>query len=91
MPRIPKHLASQTHSPQSLENCVSQIEQLLSTARRVASEMERLKISEIVIARQPSLISAIEGLSRWEKACGDALTAKLNDIGYFKAEIVANV
>ena len=86
MTRIPKDLSSQTHSRQSLENCVGQIEQLLGTARRVASEMDRLQIGEIVIATQPSLLCAITGLARWERACGDAFTAKLNEIGYFKAE-----
>jgi hypothetical protein len=53
--------------------------------------MDRLKIDEIVIARQPSLLCAITDLSRWERACGDAWTAKLNEIGYFKAEIGAGV
>ncbi len=70
---------------------MGQIEQLLTTARRVAAEMDRLQIGEIVIARQPSLISAIEGLSRWERACGDAPTEKLKEIGYFKADIPAEV
>ena len=91
MTRIPKQLSSQTHSRHSLENCVGQIEQLLETARRVASEMDRLKIGEIVVANQPSLLCAIKDLSRWERACGDALTAKLNEIGYFRAEIGAAV
>ncbi len=89
MTRIRKHLSSQTHSRQSLENSVGQIEQLLVTARRVAAEMDRLNIGEIVIANQRSLICAMADLSRWERACGDALTTKLNEIGYFGAEIGA--
>ena len=91
MTRIPKRLSSQPHSPQSLANSAGRIEQMLETARRVASEMDRLKIGEIVIANQPSLLCAMTDLSRWEKACGDALTAKLNEIGYFKAEIGGGV
>ena len=39
--------------------------------------MTRLKIGEIVVANQPSLNCAISDLSRWERACRDALTNKL--------------
>ena len=53
--------------------------------------MERLKIDEIFVANQPSLLCAMKDLSRWEKACGDALTAKMTEIGYFKAETGAGV
>ena len=31
MARIAKHLSSQTHSPQSLANCVEQIEKFLAS------------------------------------------------------------
>ena len=86
MSRIPKRLSSQIHSSQSLANCVQQIEHLLGTARHVASEMDRLKIPEIEIANQPSLNCAMNDLSRWERACGDALTAKLTEIGHFQAK-----
>ncbi len=91
MTRIPKHLSSQPHSPQSIANSVGQIERLLETARRVAFEMDRLKIDELFVAYQPSLLCAVKDLSRWEKACGDALTAKLTEIGCFKTEIGAGV
>jgi hypothetical protein len=87
MTRTSRHLASQTHSRQSLENSVEQIEQLLATARRVASEMGRLKIGELLIANQPSFNCAMTDLSRWDRACREALTAKLIEIGYFKAEM----
>ena len=48
--------------------------------------MDRLKIAEIVVANQPSLDCAMADLSRWEKACRDALTHKLVEVGYFKAQ-----
>jgi hypothetical protein len=38
-----------------------------TTTRRVTSEMDRLNIGEIVIARQPSLLCAMTDLSRWKK------------------------
>ena len=38
MVRLPKGESSELHSPQSLENSVSRIEQLLVAARRVAAE-----------------------------------------------------
>ena len=91
MTRIAKHLASQTHSPQSLANSVGQIEHLLESVRHVAAEMERLDIGDILVANQPSFMCALTDLSRWAKACGDGLTAKLQEIGYFKAEVEARV
>ena len=86
MVRLKKEDSSQLHSPQSLENSVTRIEQLLVAARRVASEMERLKTGPIMIGTQPSFECALGDLSRWGKACEDALTAKMLEIGYFEAE-----
>ncbi len=85
MVRISKEKSSELHSPQSLENSVSRIEQLLVAARRVASEMERLKTGPIVISSQPSFKCALGDLSRWGKACEDALTDKLQEMGHFRA------
>jgi hypothetical protein len=89
MVRLPKEQSSELHSPQSLENSVSRIEQLLVAARRVASEMDRLKTGPIVISNQPSFNCAMGDLSRWGKACEDALTDKLKDLGHFRAEAAA--
>jgi hypothetical protein len=86
MVRLKKEDSSEMHSPQSLANSVSRIEQLLVPAKRVASEMERLKMGPILISTQPSFECALGDLSRWGKACEDALTDKLKEIGYFKAE-----
>jgi hypothetical protein len=86
MVRRSKEDSSQLHSPQSLENSVSRIEQLLVAARRVATEMERLKTGPISIGNQPSFDCALGDLCRWGKACEDALTGKLKEIGYFRAE-----
>ena len=54
MTRTKKADSSEFHSAQSLENSVARIEQLLVSARRVATEMERLKIGSILIGNQPS-------------------------------------
>ena len=86
MVRLKKEFSSQLHSPQSLENSLSRIEQLLSSARRVAVEMERLKTGPILISNQPSFDSALGDLARWGKACEDSLTLKMQEIGYFKAQ-----
>ncbi|MGO9114333.1 MAG: hypothetical protein ACLP9L_34385 [Thermoguttaceae bacterium] len=89
MVRTRKEDSSELHSPQSLENSVSRIEQLLVSARRVASEMARLKTGPISIGNQPSFNCAMGDLSRWGKACEDALTAKLKELGHFRAETAA--
>ena len=89
MTRTRKEDSSQLHSPQSLGNCIGRIEQLLVSARRVASEMERLKTGPILIGNQPSFDCAMGDLARWGKACEDALTGKLKETGYFQAEGVA--
>jgi len=89
MVRLKKEVSSQLHSPQSLENSLSRIEQLLSSARRVAAEMERLKTGPILIGNQPSFDCALGDLARWGKACEDSLTLKMQEIGYFKAEGIA--
>jgi hypothetical protein len=86
MVRLKKEVSSKLHSTQSLENSVSRIEQLLMAARRVAKEMERLKTGPILISTQPSFECALGDLSRWGKACEDALTSKMLEIGYFEAE-----
>jgi hypothetical protein len=85
MVRTKKEDSSELHSHQSLENSVSRIEQLLVSARRVAAEMERLKTGPISIGNQPSFNCALGDLSRWGKACEDALTAKLQEQGHFRA------
>ena len=89
MVRTPKAESSELHSSQSLGNSVSRIEQLLVAARRVAAEMERLKIGPILIGNQPSFHCALTDLSRWGKACEDSFTDKLKEVGYFKAETAA--
>ena len=86
MTRLRKEDASQLHSAQSLENSVARIEQLLVSARRVAAEMERLTTGPIMIGNQPSFDCSMGDLSRWGKACEDAFTDKLKEVGYFKAE-----
>ena len=86
MTRTRKEVSSQLHSPQSLGNCIARIEQLLVSARRVASEMERLKTGPILIGNQPSFECALGDLARWGKACEDSLTDKMKETGYFKAE-----
>jgi hypothetical protein len=86
MVRLPKEQASQLHSPQSLENSVSRIEQLLVAARRVAAEMDRLKTGAISIGNQPSFNCAMTDLARWGKACEDALTTRLVEMGHFRAQ-----
>ena len=86
MPRTRKEDSSELHSSQSLENSVLRIEQLLVSARRVAAEMDRLKTGPILIGNQPSFNCALGDLSRWGKACEDALTAKLQETGHFRAE-----
>ena len=86
MTRTRKEVSSQLHSPQSLGNCVKRIDELLVAARRVATEMERLETGPIFIGNQPSFECAMADLSRWGKACEDAYTAKLKDVGHFKAE-----
>src|SRR5271169_181253 len=88
MVRLPKEQSSELHSPQSLANSISRIEQLLVAGRRVASEMARLKIEEISIGNQPSFNCAMGDLARWGKACEDALTSTLIDGGFFRAEAV---
>ena len=85
MTRISKEQSSELHSSQSLENSVSRIEQLLVSARRVASEMERLKTGPISISSQPSFDCALNDLARWGKACEDAFTARLKEMGHFRA------
>jgi hypothetical protein len=85
MVRLKKEDSSVFHSPQSLENSISRVEQLLSSARRVATEMGRLKIGQILISNQPSFECSLGDLGRWAKACEDSLTDKLKEIGYFKA------
>ena len=89
MVRLPKEQSSELHSPQSLANSISRIEQLLVAGRRVADEMARLKIAEISIGNQPSFNCAMADLARWGKACEDALTDKLKDLGHFRAEAAA--
>ncbi len=86
MVRLPKEQASEMHSAKSLENSVSRIEQLLAAARRVAAEMERLKTGDILIGNQPSFNCAMGDLARWGKACEDALTGRLIEGGFFRAE-----
>jgi hypothetical protein len=86
MTRIPKKESSLLHSPQSLENSITRVEQLLTSARRVAAEMTRLKIDQISICNQRSFGCSLDDLGRWARACEDALTGKLKDIGYFQAE-----
>jgi hypothetical protein len=86
MTRTSKEESSQLHSAQSLENCVVRIEQLLVVGRRVASEMARLKTGPIFIGNQPSFECAMGDLSRWGKACEDAFTIKLKEVGHFRAE-----
>jgi hypothetical protein len=86
MVRLPKEQSSELHSPQSLANSVSRVEQLLAVARRVADEMERLKTGAILIGNQPSFECALDDLCRWGKACEDALTSTQKEMGYFRAE-----
>ena len=86
MVRLPKEQSSELHSPQSLANAVSRIEQLLVAARRVAAEMERLKTGDISIANRPSFKCAMGDLSRWGNACEDALTERLIEMGHFRTE-----
>jgi hypothetical protein len=85
MTRRRKEDSSQVHSAQSLGNSISRIDQLLASARRVVAEMERLQTGPILISNQPSFDCAMNDLARWGKACEDALTAKLKEIGYFRA------
>ena len=85
MVRLPKEESSELHSPQSLENSVTRIEQLLVAARRVAGEMARLKTGDIIIANRPSFECALDDLSRWGKACEDAFTERLIEMGHFRA------
>jgi len=85
MVRLTKEKSSELHSPQSLENSVSRVEQLLVVARRVAAEMERLKTGSILISNQPSFECALGDLCRWGKACEDALIATQKEMGYFRA------
>ena len=89
MVRLPKEESSELHSPQSLENSILRIEQLLVAARRVAAEMARLKTGDISIANRPSFECALDDLSRWGKACEDAFTARLIEMGHFRAQTVA--
>jgi len=87
MVRRKKEDSSELHNSESLENCVSRIEHLLVAARRVATEMERLNTGPILIGNQPSFECSLGDLSRWGKACEDAFTGKLKEIGHFKAKI----
>ena len=48
--------------------------------------MDRLKTGDISIANQPSFNCALGDLSRWGKACEDALTARLIEMGHFRAQ-----
>ena len=48
--------------------------------------MERLKIGDLWISNQPSFDCSMGDLSRWGKACEDALTIKLKEMGHFKAQ-----
>ncbi len=89
MVRLPKEESSELHSPQSLENSVTRIEQLLVAARRVAGEMARLKTGDIIIANRPSFECALDDLSRWGKACEDAFTERLIEMGHFRAQAAA--
>jgi hypothetical protein len=89
MVRLPKEESSDLLDTQSLENSVSRIEQLLVSVRRVAAEMARLKTGPIMISNRPSFLCALGDLSRWGKACEDAFTGKLIEMGHFKAEIEA--
>jgi hypothetical protein len=86
MTRTKKEDSSEFQSPQSLEHSIARIEQLLLPARRVAEEMARLKTGPILIGTQPSFHCALDDLGRWGKACEDAFTDKLKDMGHFKAE-----
>jgi hypothetical protein len=86
MVRITKEESSELHSPQSLENSIGRIEQLLAAARRIAAEMERLETGSIPIGNQPSLNCAMGDLTRWAKACEDAYTLRLKEMGHFKAQ-----
>jgi hypothetical protein len=85
MVRLKKEDSSVLHDHKSLENSISRVEQLLSSARRVATEMARLKIGQILISNQASFGCSLRDLGRWARACEDAWTDKLKDIGYFKA------
>jgi hypothetical protein len=85
MVRTKKEDSSQLHSSQSLANSVLRVEQLLAAARRIAAEMDRLKTGPFLIANQPSFDCAMADLSRWAKACEDAYTLKLQEVGHFKA------
>ena len=85
MVRLTKEKSSELQSPQSLENSVARVEQLLLVARRVAAEMERLKTGSILISNQPSFECALGDLCRWGKACEDALLATQKEMGYFRA------
>ena len=48
--------------------------------------MERLKTGDILIGNQPSFNCAMGDLARWGKACEDALTGRLIEGGFFRAE-----
>ena len=89
MVRRKKEDSSELQNPQSLENAVARIEQLLVPARRVAAEMDRLKMGPIMISNQPSFNCALGDLSRWGKACEDSFTAELVAMGHFKAQVEA--
>ena len=65
---------------------MTRIEQLLASGRRVAAEMESLNTGPILIGNQPSFECAMGDLARWGKACEDAFTAKLKEMGHFRAE-----
>lgn len=86
MTRTRKEDSSQLHSPQSLKNSITRVEQLIAAAKRVASEMASLETGPLFIGNQPSFECALGDLSRWGKACEDAFTAKLKEIGHFQAE-----
>ncbi len=86
MTRISKEDSSQLHSPQSLKNSVARVEQLIAPARRVAAEMASLETGPISISNQPSFDCALGDLLRWGKACEDAFTERLKEMGHFRAE-----
>jgi len=86
MTRTRKEDSSQLHSPQSLKNSVTRVEQLIAAARRIAAEMASLETGPIFIGNQPSFDCALGDLARWGKACEDAFTERLKEMGHFRAE-----
>lgn len=85
MARTSKEKSSVTHSPASLLAAVARIHAILVGPARVADDMRQRGIDELVISNQPSLLCAVNDLTRWQSACEEALNAHLAASGQFAA------